>query len=103
MAILVCQAAYQIAHEMMTSTLKNISLMTANFDETCRGMLSKDVRKAAWNETSLWLAMIQPRSKRAVSPRSLRNAKQCLAQNPETSARYRSRNVSYECRVVRKQ
>jgi hypothetical protein len=31
-------------------------------------MLSKEVKKAAWKDTSLWLAMIQPRSKPALSP-----------------------------------
>jgi hypothetical protein len=30
-------------------------------------MLSSEVRNAAWKETSLWLAMIQPRSRRGVS------------------------------------
>ena len=38
-------------------------------------MLSSEVRKAAWNDTSLWLAMIQPRSRRGVSLDWLNTAK----------------------------
>jgi hypothetical protein len=44
-----------------------MSLIISNLEETWGEMLSREVRKAAWNETSFWFAMIQPRSSRAES------------------------------------
>src|SRR3989338_4623354 len=82
MAILTCHAAYHIRQETTTSTLRNISRSTSNREATPGERLSREVRNAAWKDTSLWLAMIQPRSRRAVSARWGRNVRDRILKNP---------------------
>ena len=68
--MLACQAAYQMAAEITTSMLKNICRATSARELIDSEMLSREVRNAAWKETSLWLAMTQPRSSRGQPPSS---------------------------------
>jgi hypothetical protein len=51
--MLMCHAAYHIAAEITTSGLKNISLTTSAREAMSWRMLTREVRKAAWKETSL--------------------------------------------------
>src|SRR5271166_5818435 len=90
--MLMCHDAYHIKDEITTSLLKNIARITANFDATCRGMLSNEVRKAAWKDTSLWLAMIHPRSRPGISLGGPMKVQTSRFQNPTADRLIRSEN-----------
>jgi hypothetical protein len=51
--------------ETMVSTLTNINLSVCSLPDTSAGTLNTDEMKAAWNETNLWFAITQPRSRNA--------------------------------------